>query len=475
MTTTINADTSIGIKITSDTSGVMGLQTAGNTAITIDGSQNVGVGVTPVSQNGKVFHIDGGAGATDIRLTNNATGSARDNGTLFTLYGSDAYLWNLENNFLSFGTNNLERMRIGASGNVGIGTSSPVSPLNISDGAAMYGAGTGEMIQLRRTPANGNDSTSFVGMGFGNASNAFKIGYGGATDRFRFIDGGAIEVLSLVNGGNVGISCISPQANFQIGSADGASRDIVIHTANNGNARLRFREGATISSGYNEYSFGMAGSTNGLTFECQGYGEVSRFDSGGNFLVGVTSASYHTLAKDIAGNFATEIRNSNANPYGLYLRFSGAAPNGSVNEFLYCGDTVGQKMSIRSNGGIANYSASNFNLASDLRLKHNIEPVKSYWEVFKAIEWKTWLYNDQTDEIKNIGVIAQELQTLAPEFVCESNLKETPEGELPYLGLWENDLKMAGMSVITELVKRCEQQQAIITQLQADVAALKGA
>ena len=97
------------------------------TSLTLNSSGNLGVGVAPVSQNGKVFHIDGGAGAADIRLTNNATGSTIGNGGLLTLVGSDFYLWNLENNFLSFGTNNLERVRIDSSGIVtmnayGVGT-----------------------------------------------------------------------------------------------------------------------------------------------------------------------------------------------------------------------------------------------------------------------------------------------------------------------------------------------------------------
>jgi hypothetical protein len=84
----------------------------------LDQVGNLGLGVTPVSQNGKVFHIDGGASAADIRLTNNATGSAVNNGGLLTLSGSDIYLWNLENNFLSFGTNNTERARIPAAGGI---------------------------------------------------------------------------------------------------------------------------------------------------------------------------------------------------------------------------------------------------------------------------------------------------------------------------------------------------------------------
>jgi hypothetical protein len=108
------------------------------TAVTVDTSQNVGIGITPVSQNGKVLQIDGGATAADIRLTNNATGSAINNGVLLSLVSSDVYLWNLENAFLSLGTNNTERMRIASSGNVGIGTTSPQRKVSIvgTDGAS---------------------------------------------------------------------------------------------------------------------------------------------------------------------------------------------------------------------------------------------------------------------------------------------------------------------------------------------------
>jgi hypothetical protein len=47
MAVTINASTSAGLVQTADTSGVLALQTAGTTAVTVDASQNVGIGVTP--------------------------------------------------------------------------------------------------------------------------------------------------------------------------------------------------------------------------------------------------------------------------------------------------------------------------------------------------------------------------------------------------------------------------------------------
>ena len=47
MASIINAATSGGLVTTADTSGILQLQTAGTTAVTVDASQNAGVGVTP--------------------------------------------------------------------------------------------------------------------------------------------------------------------------------------------------------------------------------------------------------------------------------------------------------------------------------------------------------------------------------------------------------------------------------------------
>ena len=49
MTTTINASTSSGLVNTADTSGILQLQTANTAAVTIDASQNVGIGNTSPS------------------------------------------------------------------------------------------------------------------------------------------------------------------------------------------------------------------------------------------------------------------------------------------------------------------------------------------------------------------------------------------------------------------------------------------
>jgi hypothetical protein len=54
MAVTLNANSSTGFIATSDTSGVLQLQTGGTTAVTVDASQQVGIGVTPSAWSGSV-------------------------------------------------------------------------------------------------------------------------------------------------------------------------------------------------------------------------------------------------------------------------------------------------------------------------------------------------------------------------------------------------------------------------------------
>jgi hypothetical protein len=62
MASTINASTSAGLVSTADTSGVLQLQTAGTTAVTVDAIQNVGIGTTPAVMFSSARALQLGAG-----------------------------------------------------------------------------------------------------------------------------------------------------------------------------------------------------------------------------------------------------------------------------------------------------------------------------------------------------------------------------------------------------------------------------
>ena len=157
--------------------------------------------------------------------------------------------------------------------------------------------------------------------------------------------------------------------------------------------------------------------------------EAMRIDSSGNVLIGTTSSpniagvnSNSAIVNAVTNaNWALAVQNTAASggARGIVVNYSGQTPNSTTSEALFFYDSTGTKFGLRSNGGIANYSANNVNL-SDQREKTNIELAGSYLDKVCAIPVKTFNYIDQNMEEDGgltLGVIAQDVQAVAPELV----------------------------------------------------------
>jgi len=201
--------------------------------------------------------------------------------------------------------------------------------------------------------------------------------------------------------------------------------------------------------------------------------ERARITSGGYFKASNSGtyqnslAAYHELRQS-ASDWIAYVVNSNATPYGLNLGHITDA-NSIGSPFLACnaGAALGTlRAEIRSNGGIANYSANDVNL-SDRREKTNFAPAKSYLDTICAIPVQTFNYIDQSenDPGLTLGVVAQDVQAVAPELVMESNWGTQDDPKMR-LSIYQTDLQYA-------LMKCIQEQQAIITDLRARVAQLE--
>jgi len=310
-----------------------------------------------------------------------------------------------------------------------------------------------------------------------NASNSGSgglISAGDASGVLALQTGGTTAV-TIDTSGNVGIGTSSPAGKLEVNSS-GTPKTITSYSTTNFNALGCGASGGSLAYGSGTFltfcnqPFADRGTDNNLT-------ERMRIDSSGNLLVGATTtqgggASVFTINSNVANPL--QMQNSHASsPYGAYINFSGCAPNGTGNYFLLMADTGGLRAKFVSNGGLYNYSANNSNL-SDAREKKNIELAPNYLDKICQIPVKTFLLNDQTDTDLNLGVIAQDVQTICPELVTESDWADKGEEPKMRLSIYQTDLQYALMKSIQELKAINDTQAETINALTARIVALEG-
>jgi hypothetical protein len=211
MPSIINATTSTGLVSSADNSGSLQLATNnGTTAVTIDTSQNVGIGISP-SQKLDVNGNQRLIGDSAYLLWRNTADNA-SSGVIQFPSASVATIGTYVNQAMLFQTNNTERMRIDSSGNVGIGVTNPSSFYSLADNLVL-GAGTGSH---GLTIYSGSDSSGYIGFN-DTVSNSMQgfIQYNHSGDYMAFAPNGS-ERMRITSGGEVYIAGTADQGAYNL-------------------------------------------------------------------------------------------------------------------------------------------------------------------------------------------------------------------------------------------------------------------
>ena len=538
MASIINAATSGGLITTADTSGVLALQTAGTTAVTVDATQNVGVGTSSPTVKFQTVQTIADwtgdfknytAGAYGLRV--DLSGSSGDKAALqvYTATGSGiivkndglvgigtftpgykldvtgtahvsshAYLDSLVSGYIPHtgvigfggtvgGAQTIAKLKWGSYGRIQHAsfTNTPLILFNAELYESDYaGSGSGQSNRNYIRPDYNLGSYGIISSSSGGV--AFNVGNWSSNNS---IDLGDIYNHSSYAGG------VLTTGNWEIKNRIGIGTSVTSY----GRLTVAAKAVSETLGGYVSYAGGVYGGN--------GTYKTSRFYHG-----------YWGTAQEVAsiGFVATSSSAGSGYGFGDIVFNTGSSGNGDAGSdstarmrIRYDGNVLigtetitdangallvlqssypKTRMEIRNDGGTAALYAITFYNAnglvgaittsgtatsygvgtSDYRLKENIHTYTGGLNAIIALRPVsfTWKASQQND----IGFIAHEIQTVIPEVVHGEKDAVDTEGNPNYQSIFPAPTQM-----IANLVAAIQEQQVLITQLQADVAALKGA
>jgi hypothetical protein len=451
---------------------------SGDEAMRIDSSGNVGIGNSSPS--------DAYATAPNLVLGNtsdtfsgmtlftSASGSQRilfADGTTGTDNRVGQLAYDHSDNSMAFSTNASEAMRIDSSGNVGIGTTSPAATFSKAGSLDANG------IVVSRGQLNANQTNAVV-LEYGSNIAAIRAyGATAGTGQLVFKTGGGggsadNEAMRIDSSGNVGIGTDGPSAPLTVKARDVDTIGLRILENSSGNSTIQFTDDP-VTTGYGSIevssaSFSVGGSGNFIIKAANV--EKARIDTSGNLLVGQTASVSSRVdikgASNTSSDYSLFCKNSDST-LSFYVRNDGIINVGQDGNSPYNYSVTGRDLYVDSVGTMGYLSSTreskaNIESLSDISWLYNLSPVSFN---YREKDQETGSYTDQIIQEIEYGLIADEVEQVNPN-LCFYDADE------------EGNQTLAGVSyrkLIPVLTKAIQEQQAMIEELKAEVAALKGA
>ncbi len=393
----------------------------------ITGSPNFTVSSSVLILSGSSTII---TGSLLISGSNVLIGTSTSNGFKFKVSNNGAEEWALNpgdstnvNNHVNYNrnisayiaANYLASTHSFSQGNVGIGTTNPVSPLHVETTVLNAGA------QIYTNEASDGGSVPLFLSKKSTAGTIKTVNIEGSGTGTFYIRTGATALNSygtirftVDSSGNVGIGTSSPGTKLDVtGVIRGSSyinaydgtRDVYLNPAADfGLGSLPAVQVAT--------NHGLQFATNNGLAVYITSGRYTKISNTGGFAN--TSATAHHIQNDFNNDNIIYMVHAGTNPYGPWINFSAASPNNTTNYFLTCQDSTQSKIIIYSNGNIVNRNGS-YGTLSDITLKENI--VDATPKLNDLLQLKVRNFNMIGFEEKQIGFIAQEFEEVFPKMI----------------------------------------------------------
>jgi hypothetical protein len=278
---TFTGDTNTGIY--SPGADQVAISTNGTGRLYIDATGRVGINTSsPTAIGTRVLHISGAAGESSaLRLSGNA-GTGID---FIQASNGDGYIYQRDNSPLIFGTNATERLRITASGAVGVGTSTPSDYESGKNNLVVANTGGNAGLTIA-TSATGYGEIAFADGTVGNQKYRGQISYDHTNDKLVFYSA-ATTAVTIDASQRVGIGNSAPQYPLQTdtagtGTAVGDNTAIYVQSQASGrDCNIRFGDSVNASARVGYLS-------NNLYFYVNG-SERLKIDSQGRCGIGTAS------------------------------------------------------------------------------------------------------------------------------------------------------------------------------------------
>ena len=359
--------------------------------------------------------------------------------------GERVTIGTLNDAYLNFYTNANERVRIDSSGNVGINTTSPASFLHIDSDNA-YGS-----IVLSRDGGTANRRPFGIGIS-GTLDNHLRISTSSDTTGANAF---ANQLIEITSEGKVGIGTTSPSQILELKAAE-----------------PRLCLNGTTADNQKGIEFEHNGTRYGSLFQNANSGEMclSSGDNGSSYVITFKTDNAERMRISSSGRQTV----FNGDAYNVVIRSSNSA--GTSNHFLACtpgssgidNGGTGVSFQVFTNGNVQNTNNS-YGAISDAKLKENIVSASSQWDDIKNLRVRNYNFIEGQTHTQ-IGVVAQEVETVSPGLVTESPDRDEDGNDLGTV------TKSVNYSVLyMKSVKALQEAMERIETLETKVAALEAA